>query len=167
MFASLNRKLGDSRLLSRLFTSAEDIARAQGRPRPGSEHLLLAALELPDGRARAAFAALGLNREAFVAALAGQRDAVLAAVGVQFSPGTRPAADAALLPPRPALYEADASGQALVQRLAQAERGGRALSSADVLLAVADEEHTPAARALRALGAERAALQRAAVAAAG
>jgi ATP-dependent Clp protease ATP-binding subunit ClpA len=165
MFASLKRKLGDSRLLTCLFTAAESLARAQGRAKPGSEHFVLAALDLPDGRARTAFAALGLSRDAFLSALAGQREAALAAVGVVLAPGARPA-DAALLPAPAALYEADASGQALARRLAQAERGGRALSSADVLLAVAEEEHTPAARALRALGTERAALRQAATAAA-
>jgi len=166
MFASLKRKLGDSRLLTLLFTTAEDIARAQGRARPGSEHLLLAALDLPDGRARAALESLGLSRAALVAALAGQREAALASAGVTLAPGAAASSGASLLPPRPSLYEAEASGQALARRLARAERGGRGLSSADVLLAVAEEEHTPAARALRALGAEAAALRRAAAAAA-
>ncbi|MGZ8476106.1 MAG: Clp protease N-terminal domain-containing protein, partial [Candidatus Limnocylindria bacterium] len=43
------------RTIKKLLTDAEVEARAMGEAEPGAEHLLLAALDLPDGSARRAF----------------------------------------------------------------------------------------------------------------
>ncbi|HVE52601.1 MAG TPA: Clp protease N-terminal domain-containing protein [Ramlibacter sp.] len=155
MFQMFMRKLQDVRTLSGLCTVAEEAARRLGGGAPGSEHFILAALELPDGTAARAFAELGLDAARFREALSAQRSDALASVGISASAtqavqsGSAPPAG-----PRPALYEAGPSGQSLVQRLADARstRAGRSLLGADVLLAAAQENHTPASRAFRTLG---------------
>ena len=48
MLQRIRQRLQDMRTLRQLFTRAEHHARAQGQPRPGAEHFLLAAIELPD-----------------------------------------------------------------------------------------------------------------------
>lgn len=168
MIRFLRQRLRDMRTLSQLCTAAERCARQSGQARPGSEHFLLAALGLPDGSAARVFGMLGVSAQAFAQALASQRLQALAAVGVAL-PGTAPAdADAAVpLPPAAPLYEAQPSGAALLQRLAAARhaRRQRGLAGADVLLAVADETHSTAARALRTLGIDPARLRDAAAAA--
>ncbi len=91
----------------------------------------------------------------FSKAMATQFADALAAVGVVVTrsaqAGTTSSVDVA---PAPALYEAEPSGQALMQRIAATRhsRATRCLMGADVLLASAQEEHTIAARAFAALG---------------
>lgn len=152
MFQSFKRKLQDVRTLASLCTQAEHLALQQGRSKPGSEHFVLAALDLPDQTARQAFERLGIDADAFRNALAGQRSDALAAVGI-VTP------EAALAPPspqsnKPKLYEAEPSGQRLVQQLAETrkERQARGLFSADILLAAAQERYTTTSRAFQWLG---------------
>lgn len=167
MIAALRQRLRDMRTLARLCTAAEACARQAGQARPGSEHFLLAALGLPDGSAARAFDALGLSAQAFGEALQAQRQQALAAVGVVASPAA--GAAPVPLPPAAALYEAQPSGAALLQHLAATRhaRRARSLAGADVLLAVADETHSPAARALRGLRVDAGRLRAAAQAALG
>lgn len=154
MFTQLSRYLNDARTLSQLCQTAEDLGRAHGRAKPASEHFVLAALDLPDGTANEAFKLLAINRTRFIAALDEQRVSALEAVGVAVtqSPTTKAAED--LLPPKGKLYEAEPSGQTLVQRLANSGRvrNGRRLLSADVLLAVSQEVNSSASRAFHKLG---------------
>jgi hypothetical protein len=154
MFKMLDQRMQDARTLAALCTAAEDQARADGRSKPGSEHFVMAALDLPDGTALAAFGRLSLTRPRFREALDAQRARALDAVGVSVAPSLPLAPAEELLPPRGALYEADASGKTLVQRLAELShvRKGRALLAADVLFAAAQESHSPASRAFRELG---------------
>lgn len=151
MLSMLKRKFHDVKTLSALATAAEQLARSAGRVKPGSEHFVLAALGLPDGSAGQVFETLGLSESRFREALVTQQRQALASLGIEAPAMHEPAAPAA---PAPALYEADASGQALVQRLAASApaRAPRALMGADLLLAVAQEEHSAAARAFRVLG---------------
>jgi hypothetical protein len=151
MFGSFKRRLQDVRTLAKLCTLAEEIARKRGRAQPGSEHFVLAALMLPDGTARHAFERLGLAEAAFVQALESQRADVLASVGVAATGSD--ASQPVPLPEHSKVYEADPSGQSLVQRLAEArgERSERGLMSADVLLAVSQETYTASARAFQRL----------------
>jgi len=152
MFQALRRKLQDVRVLASLCTLAEKLALQQGRSKPGSAHFVLAALELPDQTARRAFEHLGINAEMFRNALAGQRIDALAAVGIaaaEMNPEPPPP-----IPGKLKLYEAEPSGQLLVQQLAQTrgQRKERGLLSADVLLAISKESYTPAMRAFQWLG---------------
>lgn len=154
MLTTFRRHLQDSQILASLCSAAEEIARGHGHAKPGSEHFVLAALGMADRTTIEAFKRLSLTEQDFLGALESQQKAALVSVGIA-RPATlsRPFADA-LLPPKARLYEADASGQSLVQRLAdsRAARTRRNLLGADVLLSVAQESHSRAGRAFRALG---------------
>lgn len=154
MFKSLTQKVHDAQLLAKLCATAEEIARAAGRPKPGSEHFVLAALDLPDGTALAAFNRLSVSRARFIQALEMQRESALEAVGVAVAPSAKITPAAELLAPKTKAYEAEASGKTLIQRLANLApmRKGRSLLSADVLLAAAQESHSSPGRAFRELG---------------
>jgi ClpA/ClpB-like protein len=54
---------------------------------PGAEHLLLAALELPDGTARRAFERVGADPNALRQAIEEQHAEALCAVGIDAGPG--------------------------------------------------------------------------------
>jgi len=155
MFQFLKRRLRDVQTLAQLCTSAEELAHQQGRSKPGSEHFILAALNLPDQSATHAFTSLGLTEKQFQDALAAQRSDALASVGIS----TTAAAGltnmlSALHPAKSALYETEPSGQSLVKRLADTRkiRSARFLIGADVLIAAAQECYTPSSRAFQKLG---------------
>lgn len=151
MLDAIRRRARDVRTIARLLEGAEQASRARGEPRPGSEHLVLAALSLPDGTAASAFRRLGVDEDAFSEALAVQDVAALAAIGVHV-----PAEPDLSLPtpPAPRLFDAQPSARQLMQRMtdAQSNRVDRDLLGVDVLLAAAEEEHSACARAFRALG---------------
>lgn len=153
MFQMVRRKLHDIRTLAKLCTLAEEIAREQGRAKPGSEHFVLSALALPDQTVARAFRQLGITEERFKEALHSQRVDALKAVGVSTSAaGISPHS---IEPrPKPILYEAEPSGQDLVKRLTDSRRArrGRTLLGADVLLAASQESFTPSSRAFQRLG---------------
>jgi ATP-dependent Clp protease ATP-binding subunit ClpA len=152
MFDTLKVRLQDMRTIARLCTAAEELARAE----PGSEHLVLAALDLPDGSARSAFAQLGVSRDDFAQAIQAQFVDALGSVGLEV-PADDEAQPQALAPPRSRLYRAAPSGQALIERLVCAPRRAqrRPLAGADILLAAAEERFSIAARAFARLGIAR------------
>lgn len=159
MLQRLRQRLKDMRTLHRLFIRAELIARAQGQPRPGSEHFLLAALELPDGSARRAFERVGADPDALPAAIEQQYRDALAHVGIH---APLPAATP-LAPPPAAAYDAQASGQDLIQTLARTRKGRPGpLRGAHVVALIARTRQGVAARALQALRLDAGALARAA-----
>ncbi|MCO8127148.1 Clp protease N-terminal domain-containing protein [Acidimicrobiia bacterium EGI L10123] len=150
--------------IAALLTQAEQIARARGTEQPAAEHLVLAALQLPDGTAAGALERLGSSAADFGAALDAQEVEDLERIGV------RPDDDriSAELPPpgEPVgIYRSDPSAQELFQAAGDdARREGGALVGAHVLRAAADLEHGPTARALRRLGIDRTELRSAATA---
>lgn len=155
MFATVKKHLIDAKSLSALCRAAEAAARTQGATEPGSEHFVIAALTLPDQTAIATFTRVGLSRSAFEDAIESQYMSALQSVGIEVSENCAgKAQDANPSRPVSSLYRAAPSGQALIQRLAasRGERTSRPLLGADILIAVAAEEFTVAARALRALG---------------
>ena len=155
MFASIKARFQDTKTIARLCAEAEQSARAEGRVKPGSEHFVLAALKLPDDTARHAFRSLGIDAKAFSKAISTQFAEALAAVGVVVAQSAEVSITSSVgVAPAPTLYEAEPSGQALVQRLAatRKSRETRCLMGADVLLAIAREEHTIAIRAFASLG---------------
>ena len=152
---ALRQRLADVRTVRRLLTTAEQAARREGEDRPGAEHLLLAALSLPDGTAAAALARCGAAPDDLARAVADQHAAALAGLGL----ATDEARLSASLPPAPpprGPYTSTGSSQALFQRAGELARaGGRGLRSAHVLLAASEAEHGTLARTLRHLGIDR------------
>lgn len=144
--------------------NAETIAHRDGLTQPAAEHLVLAALDLPDGTARAALDRAGSSAETFATALREQHAAALDAVGVAVDDEL---IDASLPEPAPAagVYRSEPSAQELFQRAgADARSGGGGLLGAHVLRAAADLEHGTVARTFEHLGVDRNTLRAAATA---
>lgn len=159
MLARIRRRRDDLVTVSALLKGAEAAARADGTARPGAEHLLLAALDLPDGTATAAFRAAGLDPTGLGGAIAAQHAAALAAFGIADPEPALPGPEG-----EPAgLYRGDASLEPVLRSAAAAVKRDRIhLSGAHIVEAVAALEQGTAPRALAALGADRSALARAA-----
>lgn len=155
VFTRIKNRFQDVRTLSVLCEEAERIGRSHGVATPGSEHFVLASFDLKDGTARQAFSSLGASPEGFGEAIRMQFEAALRHAGVELPPDADPEPATTLLPSPSAsrLYRSAPSGQSLVQRIASAAdtRKQRSLLAADVLIAVAQEEYSIAARALRTL----------------
>lgn len=149
MFRPLQHRLQSAHTLSRLCTDAEAHARASGQAAPGAEHFLLAAIGLPDGSARRAFESVGADPNAVRAAIEQQYRDALQGLGLHAPLPQAPA----LAPPSPGPYQAQPSGQELMQALAHSrkEQGGPLLG-AHVVAAVAAMPQGVAARTLRAMG---------------
>lgn len=148
--------LRQMRAIKQLLTDAEREARAMGDAEPGAEHLLLAAVELPDGTARRVLATFGVDAERLRRAILEHHDAALAQVGI----------DAATIgTPRPVepangsgVYRSAASAREAFQAAGTMARRDHALLGAHVAAAVAEMEHGTVAGVLRSLGVDRAAL---------
>ena len=82
MFDKLRRARGDLATMHALFTAAERIARDDGVEQPGAEHLLLASLDLDDEIASKALNACGVSAAEIRAAVGGQHQEALRAIGV-------------------------------------------------------------------------------------
>lgn len=140
--------------LSALLRTAEAEALATGEELPGAEHLLLAALDLEDGTARRAFAAVGADSAGLRDAIAAQHADALRAIGIDPPPDSVLAPPAGDPPSARRAYRATPSGQAAFHRAVELQkrtRGSRLLG-AHVVAAVAEMEHGTAPRALRAMG---------------
>jgi len=158
----LKTRLTDVRTINALMTGAEAYAHRAGEEQPGAEHLLLSAIDLPDGSARRAFERIGAEPHAFLTAVTASHDDALRSVGVEPLPDDVLDAGHPLAPR--GVFHMNASGRAAFQtagRLAQAD-GHSGLTGAHIVLAVAQMEHGTAARALRHMGVDPAALLEAA-----
>lgn len=161
MFAALQRRLKDMGTLKSLSLQAEAHALADHQRRPGAEHFLLAALDLPDGAAGRAFARLHADPAGLRRAITQQDGEALASVGVD--PGHAETLEPPARPMR--LYDAAASGQAVLKALAARKQGDRTpLLSGHVVAVVAELRQGVAPRSLRAMGVDPAALKSAALA---
>jgi len=162
MFRRLKARATAMKTISALLSQAEEIARRRGVERPGAEHLLSAALQLPDGTAARALERVGLTAADFDAALAAQEAEDLERIGIhvadeRISTELPPPSDPA------GIYRSEPSAQDLFQAAGEdARRGGGTLVGAHVLRAAAALELGPTARALRRMGIDRAQLQEAA-----
>lgn len=148
------------RTIDRLLTGAEAQARRLGDDLPGAEHLLLSALELPDGTARGAFARIDADPDGLAAAVADQHAAALRAVGIAVDDAIVAVPPGPVEPVRSGPLRTDASAQAAFQEAVRQARSTRPsrLRGAHVVVAVAAMEHGTAARALEAMGVDRARL---------
>lgn len=164
MLDTLRRRFRDAETLQTLLVSAERSANEEGNTEPGAEHLVMAALEMPDGTAGRAFKRVGANPAKFREAIAQQYLEALRTVGLAPSP----VASLHSVPPvlsAKGAYKAQASAQVLMQKLTETKPFNTALPllSADILIAATvGQQHTIAVRALRAMGVDPAALAAAA-----
>ena len=148
------RPFAEFRTIRALLEGAERLARDSGEELPGAEHLLLSAMDLPDGTARRAFERLGADPRGLPAAIAAQHAAALRAVGVD---GDRVATLHEPVPPARRTFNATPSAQAAFRRAVElsATPRPRRLLGAHVVAAICEMEHGSAARAVRRMGIER------------
>lgn len=158
------KALRDMRTIGRLLTDAEQVARRMGDERPSAEHLLLAALTLPDGTAAGALQRIGVDADTLAQAIRDEHAAGLVAAGIDASTAAAMSADRPVTPTMGSgVYRSNPSAQELFQAAGAAARSARQrLAGAHVVLAAADLEQGTLARALQRLGVDRAALRSAA-----
>ncbi len=156
--------LRDMRTIRQLLTDAERTARQMGDEQPAAEHLLLAAMDLPDGTASRILGRFGVDRDAMRAAIEFVHTDALDAAGIGVTgargvPGGRP------LPPvdHAPVYRSSASAQEAFQAAGAIARASRErLAGTHVVAAIAAMEHGTSARMLERLGIDRVALAAAA-----
>lgn len=149
------------RTIKELLTDAEIAARAMGEAEPGAEHLLLAALDLPDGSARRAFERLEVDPDALRSAIVDQQAQALIALGFAADQARSLSAPTPLDPPTgKGIYRSAVSAQEAFQAAAAlaAKDGPFSLVGAHVVAAVAGMEHGTAARVFEVLRVDRAEL---------
>jgi ATP-dependent Clp protease ATP-binding subunit ClpA len=156
---NLRNALRQMSTIKALLTAAEDEARAMGEQQPGAEHLLLAALDLPDGAARRAFARFGVDADDLRKAIVQVDADALASLGLEPTVAATLAARRPIRPAdgRPRIYRSSPSAQEAFQAaaaLARAEKPSR-FSGAHVVAAVAEQQEGTAARMLEALRIDR------------
>jgi len=154
-------RLSDVRTIKQLLEGAEREARSMGDEEPGAEHLLLSALLLPDGEGGRLLSAYGVDHARLRAAILAQHSEALVGLGMDRERAAGLAAPQPLEPPQGrGLFRSRVSAQEAFRAAASlAQRDRRSgLNGAHVVAAVAEMEHGTAARALEALGVDRAAL---------
>lgn len=153
MFRRFKLRLRDMGTIKTLCQTAERHARQSGEEKPGAEHFLLSALELQDGTARRAFERTGADPAELRNAIASQYDAALRSIGLDPASMRAHDNDPDIVPPIHKIYDAQPSGQAVMQALAarKNEEKDTPLLGAHVVAAIAAMKLGVAARALRAM----------------
>lgn len=158
MLNQIRLRLMDMKTLKTVLETSEARARADGVAEPGAEHLVMAALDLPEDTARRAFERVGADPAGFVPAVARQFDEALAKVGVEAA-GSQ--TDPHALPGEgTGVFRSQPSARTLMERLARDRPLGssRPLTGADVVLAALGSDVGTVARALAVMGVDREAL---------
>lgn len=161
MLDKIRKRIANMGTIKTLCEDAEKHALREDIGKPGAEHFLLAAIDLPDGTAKLAFANLGADASTFREAIQRQYEDALGRIGLDPQALARPSPENAT-GERHGVYSAAASGQEVMQALAADRTRHEPLLGAHVIIAVVEIEHGVAARAFRAMGIDRAALKRAA-----
>lgn len=138
----------DIQLITELLNRAEQEALSLGEAAPAAEHLLLAAVSLPD---RSAATALGHGADDVRTAIEALHSQSLASVGI--TPPSRLDAPATA----PLVYDSTPTARDVFQRARLlAKKSPTGLRTAHVLLAVLEQRHGTAARVIDRLGVDRA-----------
>lgn len=158
------KALRDMRTIGALLGDAERIARRMGDEEPSAEHLLIAAVGLPDGGAARAFGAIGVDPEELERGIRQEQEASLVAAGIDPRSAAELAKPSAVQPPTGAgIYRSSASARELFTSAGTLARAARQrLSSAHVVLAASELEHGTVPRIFDRLGIDRAVLRDAA-----
>ena len=163
MLNRLRQRIRDARTIKVLCEKAEQHANANGQREPGSEHFLMAALELSDGTARNAFRRLNADPDQFEAAVAQQYSSALQDVGIELARGNSLASEATPVPANTGIYKAKPSVEALMQTLWELKKADSApLLGAHVVLAATSAQFGVTTRTLQSMGVDPAGLAAAA-----
>ncbi|WP_144122541.1 Clp protease N-terminal domain-containing protein [Catellatospora sichuanensis] len=148
----LPRALNNVRTLKTLLNTAESIARADGQELPGTEHLVLSALALPDATAERALQQIGISTGDLTSAVEAVHRAALDGIGLTHEPAAVPSAGA----PK-GLYRMTPPAQQVFQDAVALSKTAapKLLLGGHVLVAAARQEHGTWARAVKRLGIDR------------
>lgn len=142
--------LADMATMRALLEAAERESAAMGEADPGAEHVVLAALALPDRTAADALAELGVDAARLRAAIEQVHAEALAAVGIPEPPTPTPLP----APTNRGVYRSKGSTRDLLTATAEAKKSLRAtrFTSAHVLIGASTLEHGTLHTALHRLG---------------
>ncbi len=153
MFQKIKTQAADVRTIAKLCLEAEQQGLRGGQREPAAEHFLLAAFDLPDGSAASVLRDFGVDRSMLVSAIEGQYADALGHADVSPDSSLNDGTIDDSMPEARGLYEAAASGKAVIQALSKLPRvGRRPLRSADILIALASLHHGIVPRVFRRLG---------------
>ncbi|NHC13678.1 Clp protease N-terminal domain-containing protein [Motilibacter deserti] len=156
---SFRDKAADVRTVNALLTGAEQEALAAGDDLPGVEHLVLAALGLPDGTAADVLVGFGVSDASLRAALARVHADALVSVGVDGSVREPDVAAGRRVGPRGFRATATADQAFRAATALKQSSGADRLLGAHVVAAACEQERGTFPRVLQALGVDRAALR--------
>lgn len=169
MFKAIRQRFRDARTLRALYVAAEKHANSQGQREPGTEHFILAALELPDTTAARAFSILEITPDDYRSSIENQYRAALLSVGLPVDSLADLGGDSVAVPPSRGLYRTQPSAQSMMDVLTRSimvteqQRDAAApLRGAHVLLAASAARHGVCTRTFLDLGVEPAKLRDAA-----
>lgn len=158
MLNGIKAKLASIGTLKALCENAEKYALQDQQREPAAEHFLLAAIDLPDNTGQQTFREIGADAGGVRGAIRSQYAQSLRDVGLSVSDYPDPVP----LLGEGGIYRAAASGEAVLQQLAATRSNHHPLIGAHVVAVVATFEQGVAARALRSMGIDLAALKKAA-----
>ena len=148
----IKNKIKDAKTISLLCQGAEKYANLNGENKPGAEHFLLSALDLPDGSAKNIFNRLGISADDINEAIKKQHLDALQEIGIDASVIALEMTNDEAITPKLALYDTQPSGQVVMQKLYQRNKeGGAPLISAHVVDVISSMEQGIAARAIKVL----------------
>jgi len=150
------RALKNARTLKRWLQGAERFSLAEGAELPGVEHLVLSAMELPDGTARQAFAAVMTAPADLRGAIETVHREAAGGMEVREVP---PAAK------RMGLYRLTPPAQEVFREAVRLSKADKLLLGKHAVIAACQQERGTFALALKELGIERAALAESALSA--
>jgi ATP-dependent Clp protease ATP-binding subunit ClpA len=149
--------LTDMATMRALLEAAERESGAMGEPDPGAEHVVLAALGLPDHTAADALAELGVDAAQLRGAIEQVHADALAELGITGPPTPAPITT----PTNRGVYRSKGSTRDLLTATAEARRTlhARRFTSAHVLIGASTLEHGTLSKALHRLGIDAATLR--------
>jgi ATP-dependent Clp protease ATP-binding subunit ClpA len=151
------KTLTDVATIRALLEAAERESAAMGEPDPGAEHVVLAALALPDHTAADVLAELGVDAARLRAAVGRVHTEALATLGITQPPAPSPIPT----PINRGVYRSKGSTRDLLTATAEARKDLRAkrFTSAHVLVGASTLEHGTLPEALHHLGIDAATLR--------
>jgi ATP-dependent Clp protease ATP-binding subunit ClpA len=156
----LKRIKQDMKNISVLCLDAERHAHSNGEEKPGAEHFLLAALELPDGSAKRVFDRLDIDPAGINQAIKNQHIDALHNTGLDDESIVENLNCTEITNQKLKLYDTTPSGQAVLQSLYQLNKKRKTpLIGAHVLEVIASMKYGIAARTLTAMGIDNATLK--------
>ena len=159
---NIKTKIQDMKTISALCLSAEKYANQYGEDKPGAEHFMLAALDLPDGSARKVFETLNINPDAINQAIKEQHNEALTSLGVTHQAIKDDIESSETVKPKTNLYDTKPSGQTVMKKIYENNKARKTkLIGAHVIEVISSMEYGISVRALQTMGIELSALKKA------